>query len=108
MNGSGASDNVATMPESSRDEVFFSGFDRNASVTKNQGIAALDDYHVLVILVNVRSRMGGFVASPECHLTPTDAVINVALNTRCGLTAGRDSVCDRLHELWKIFHCSYP
>lgn len=45
MNGPRAGDDLATMPESARNEVFFSGFDRNASVTKNQGIAALDDHH---------------------------------------------------------------
>ena len=108
MNRSGSGDNLATMPESARDEVFFSGPERNAFVVKNQGIAALDDYHVLVVVVDVWGRKGGLVAGPECHLTPTDAVINVAFNTRCGLTGGRDSVCGRLHELRKIFHCFYP
>src|SRR5262245_49664944 len=108
MNGPGASDDLATMPCSARDEVFFSGFNGNASVTKYQGITALNDHHVLVVVVHVRSGMRGLVASPECHLTHTRAVVDIALNTRRGLTAGRDPVCSRLHELWKVFHGLYP
>lgn len=58
MNGPCTSDDLAPMPESARDEVFFSGVDGNASVTKNQGIAALDDQHVLVVIVHVWSGIG--------------------------------------------------
>src|SRR5207245_141613 len=108
MNGPGASDDLATMPQSARNEVFFPGFHRNASVTKDKRIAALDDHHVLVVVVHVRGRMGSLAASPKCHLTPIHAVINVTFDTRCGLTTGRDLICSRLHEVRKTFHRLHP
>jgi hypothetical protein len=103
-----ALDDLAAVPETARDEIFFSGFDRNASLAKDQRIAALDDHQIFVVVVHVRSGIGGLMASPKCHLTPIHTVINVALDSRCRLATCRDPVCGRLHELWKTFHGFYP
>jgi len=81
MNGSSASDDLATMPDSARYEIFFSGFHRNVSILKNQRVATLDSHHVFIVFVDVRSGIGILVARPECHLTPIGSVINVAFYT---------------------------
>ena len=47
VNGPGAGENFATMPESARDNVFFSGFNGDPSLTKYQGVATLDDHQVI-------------------------------------------------------------
>ncbi len=80
VNGPGASDRFTAMPESLWYEIFLSGFDGDAFVINDEGVAALYHDHVFVVIMHMRCGNSGLVASPECHLTPICSVKDVTLD----------------------------
>jgi hypothetical protein len=54
MNGTSASEWFTPVPESFRDEIFLARFYWNALPVNDEGIAALDDYHVFVVVMHMR------------------------------------------------------
>src|ERR1039457_466967 len=54
VNSSGSSDNFAAVIDTAGDEILLSSPQWNALASDDQGIAALSDDHVLVVVVNMR------------------------------------------------------
>src|SRR5712691_4497314 len=112
VNGASASHWFTTVPEPFRDEIFLASFSWNALPFNDEGIAALDDYHVFIVVMHMRHRHRSLATGPERHLAPIRSVKYVTCDSRCRLTAGRDPICRTLHEVWEIVHgrsfCSAP
>jgi hypothetical protein len=104
VNGSRSGEGFATVPQSLRNEIFFPRVNRDARTVDNQHVAALNDDHVSVEVVDVRRGGGGLVASPECHLTAIRSIEYVAFDARRRLTTGGNFVRGIFHELWKRVH----
>jgi hypothetical protein len=68
------------------------------------GIAALHNDHVFVVIVSVCRRCCSFTASPKCHLAPVFSVEYVTLDARSRLIGLRDHVCRMFHEFGEIVH----
>jgi len=101
---SGSSLHFATVLDASRDDVFFPGPDRNSLAIDDQGIAALHNDHVFVVIVGVGRGCGGLRAAPKRHLASVRSVEDKTLNAWSRLIGFRDFVGGMLHEFWKIFH----
>jgi hypothetical protein len=54
VNCSGASNNFTAVMDTTSDEIFLSSRQWNALAIDNQGVAALSDDHVFVVVVNMR------------------------------------------------------
>jgi len=54
VNRSGAGYNVTAVVDTTSDEIFLSSPQRNALAIDDQGVAALNDDHVFVVVVNMR------------------------------------------------------
>jgi hypothetical protein len=101
---SGPSQNFTTVLDTARNEVFFPGPHMDSLAIDNQGIAALHDHHVFVVIVGVGRGYGGLRAAPKCHLASIRSIEDKALNARSRLIGFRNLVGGMLHEFWKIFH----
>jgi hypothetical protein len=106
MDGPGTGNGLATMPGPLRNEILFSGSDWYALVINYERVAALNDDHVFVVFMRVRSRHRGFTASPKRHLTSIGPIKDVPFNSWDSLAAGGNLVCGTPHEIWKIIHGS--
>src|SRR6266498_5464332 len=85
VDGSGLSQNFATMQYAPRDEVLLSGLQRNPLPVNDQGIAALDHDHVFVVVVGVRCGSRSFTAGPKRHLAAICPIEYVTLDSWGGL-----------------------
>ncbi len=103
---SGSSQNFAPMFDATRNEVFFPGPYRDSLAIDDQGIAALHDGHVLVVIVGVGRGCSGLWAGPKSHLASVRSIEDITLNARSRLIGFRDFVGGILHEFWKLFHIS--
>src|ERR1035441_2928766 len=101
---SGSSQNFATVLDAARNEVFFPGPDRYSLAIHDQGIAALHDDHVFVVIVGVRRGCGGLRADPKRHLASVRSIEDKTFYPRSRLIGFRYFVGGMLHEFWKIFH----
>jgi hypothetical protein len=67
MDRSGPGENFTTVRNAVRNEVFFAGPYWNSLAIDDQGIAALHNDHVFVVIVSVCHRCCSFTASPKCQ-----------------------------------------
>ncbi len=101
---SGPGKNFAAVLDAAWNEIFFSGLHRNPLPIDDQGIAALHNDHVFVVIVDMRRRYRIFTAAPKRHLASVSAVEDVPLNAWGRLTGDCDPVCRMFHEFWEIVH----
>ena len=104
MDRSGPGENFTTVRNAVRNEVFFAGPYWNSLAIDDQGIAALHNDYVFVVIVSVCRRCCSFTASPKCHLAPVFSVEDVTLNARSRLIGLRDPVGRMFHEFGEIVH----
>jgi hypothetical protein len=104
VNGASTGCGFASMQHTLGDEIFLSGFYWNVLAIDDQVVAALNDQHVFVEVVDMRLGCGGLAAGLEGHLAAVYAVEYVSFDSRGGLTARRDFVCRALHEVWEFIH----
>ena len=86
------------------DEIFPAGFHRYPFSIDDNGVAPLDDNHVLIEIMSVRCGCCGLAAVPKCHLTTIRSVKDVPLDPRCRLMGRRYSVCGVFHKRGKVIH----
>jgi hypothetical protein len=101
---SGSSQNFTLVRHATRDEIFFSGPDRNPLTIDDQGVTALHNDHVFVVIVGVGSGCSGLTAGPKCHLASICSIEDKALYAWSRLIGLRDLIGGMPHELGKIFH----
>ena len=101
---SGPSQNFATVRHAARDEVFLPGLHWNPLSIDDQGITALHNDHVFVVVVGMCSGCRSFAAGPKRHLAPVCSVEDVTLNAWSRLIGPRDPVCGMLHEFGEAVH----
>ena len=101
---SGPSKNFAAMRHAAPDEVFLPGIHWNPLSIDDQGIAALDNDHVLVVIVGVCRGYCSFTACPKCHLAPVRSVEDITLHAWSRLIRPGDPVCRMFHEFREIVH----
>lgn len=89
MNGPGSGNDFPAMAHSSGDEVFVARTQRNAFIIKDKSVGAVNDDHIFVEVMHVRSGNGCLMAGPERHLSSIRAVENIALDARSRLTGNR-------------------
>jgi hypothetical protein len=82
MDRSGAGNYFATVKHSSGNEVFTSRLHRNLFPVDDQGVAALDNDHVFVVVVCVFGGHCIFATCPKGHLTAVHAVEDITLDAR--------------------------
>src|SRR5580692_9735516 len=104
VNRPGPRNNLTTMRNSLRNEIFLSRLDGNPFALNDQRVAPLHHDHVFIVLMRVRSGTRRFAASPKRHLTPIRPVKHVTLNSGRRLTTRCNPVLGTLHELREIVH----
>src|SRR5437016_4226673 len=87
-----------------RDQVLLSGFEWNPLPLDDQGIAALNNDHIFVVVVRVRCGDRSFRATPKRHLAPVCPIEYVTLDSWGRLIGLRNSVSWMFHELGKVVH----
>jgi hypothetical protein len=108
VDGAGAGEGFAAVPLAFGDEVLFASVNGNTPPIDDEGVAALDDEHVFVEVVNVRRGDGRFAAGPEGHLRAVGSVEDVALDARRGLAGCGDAVGGGFHEGREVGHWAAP
>ncbi len=74
VNGSASRDNLAAMFYTACNEILISAVQGDALPVDDKRIAAFEDNHIFVVVVNVRSGLRCFAASPESHLVPVNSI----------------------------------
>ena len=104
VDSSGPGNHFATVRYAARDEVFLAGPHWNPLPIDDQGIAALDNDHVFVVIVGVSRGYRRFTAGPKCHLASVSSIEDVALNAGSRLIGSGYPVCRVSHEIGEIVH----
>ena len=107
VDGSRASRNLTTVRDSTRDHVFVSCTKRNSLVIDKQRVAALNNDHILVEVVNMFHGDGIFSAGPKRHLIPINSVEHVALYSWSRLTGPSNPVYVVPNETREFLHIGY-
>jgi len=103
---SGSSRNLTTMRHTARDEVFLACLHRNPISMNDQGVAALHNHHVFVVVMDMFRGSRGFTAGPECHLAFVCPIEHVTLNTGRRLIGAGDPVGGMFHEFREGVHAT--
>src|SRR5690349_11205685 len=85
MDRSCSCQNFSTVRHSAPNEVFVSSIQRNPIAIDDQGIAALHNEHVFVVVVHMLRGSCVVGARPERHLDPITSVKHVSLDSWSGL-----------------------
>src|SRR5207249_35209 len=104
VDGSGLGQNFATVQYAPWDEVLLSGLQWNPLPVDDQGIAALNNDHVFVVIMHVHRGGRSFPAGPKRHLAPVCPIEYVTLDSWGRLVGPRNPVCWIFHELGEFVH----
>jgi len=104
MDCSGPSKNFTAVPNSAWNQNFLSGLHRHPLIVDDQGVAAFDDDHILVVGVDMGRRRRSLSAGPKRHLASVCAIEDITLNAWSRLIGPGDSVRRILHEFREIVH----
>ena len=104
VDGPGSGQDFAAMEHAPRNQVLLSGWHGDTLSLNDQRVAALDDDHILVVVVDMRGGGRGLTTGPERHLASVRAIEHVTLDSWGRLIGLRNPVCRMLHEFGEIVH----